>query len=44
MLKYVENMPKFIISEEIREKIKEHQYNEEIQEKYYNALHNGPSV
>jgi hypothetical protein len=37
MLKYLENMPNFKISEEIREKIKEHEYNEEIQEKYFNA-------
>ncbi len=39
MLKYIENMPNFKISEEIREKIKEHEYNEDIQEKYFNAAH-----
>jgi hypothetical protein len=37
MLKYLENMPNLKISEEIREKIKEHEYNEDIQEKYFNA-------
>jgi hypothetical protein len=39
MLKYLENLPNFKISEEIREKIKEHEYNEDIQEKYFNAAH-----
>ena len=32
-------MPNFKISEEVRETIKEHDYNEDIQERYFNATH-----
>lgn len=39
MQKCIENMPNLKISEEIRELINEHEYNEDIQEKYFNAIH-----
>ena len=44
MQKYIENMPNFKISEEVRETIKEHDYNEDIQERYFNAAHKEASI
>ena len=37
-------MPNFKISEEVRETIKEHDYNEDIQERYFNAAHKEASI